>query len=425
MILTQAKALELIASQKTLSYPPGTRFSYHESPTESVLMAEIVARSSKQSFADFAKKNIFEPLGMKNSLIRDDNGTILSDVAEPYQKEEESTVYKKNEVYSSVVGAINGYSSAEDLAKWYVNFTHPTSDLGRLVQKLDTPVELTNGKKFVYYWGEMVIGREFSHPDRGLLKFWNFGIQGGYGTNIFRFTNEKITAFVLGNNNQYNGSLAMDAVDPLVKNLYPLPDAIDFKALKTKKLSTKKLKEFEGNYWFKEGYPSKLFVENDTLHSRWLFTDRSQKLVPLSDNTFQQVAATDDVRHFNFKKEGDDMTLSFTYNDSRPDVMKRYVPVVPSARDLQSYAGTYYNGDYASLFTFRIEEGQLLASNIDHEDIKFRPIIKDVFSSTSMFFNALEFLRDDSTGIKGFKIVTDGIHHLTFEKVPNRVQMSD
>lgn len=419
MILTQAKALKLIASQKTLSYPPGTRFSYHESPTESVLMAEIVARSSKQSFADFAKKNIFDPLGMKNSLIRDDNGTILSDVAEPYQKEEESTVYKKNEVYSSVVGAINGYSSAEDLAKWYVNFTHPTNDLGRLVQKLDTPVELTNGKKFVYYWGEMAIGREFSHPDRGLLKFWNFGIQGGYGTNIFRFTNEKITAFVLGNNNQYNGSLAMDAVDPLVKNLYPLPDAIDFKALKTKKLSTKKLKEFEGNYWFKEGYPSKLFVENDTLRSRWLFTDQSQKLVPLSDDTFQHVGTNDDVRLFKFTKESDDMTLSFTYNESRPDVMERYEPETPSVQDLQSYAGTYYNAAYASVFTFRIEDGQLVAGNIDHEDIRFTPTKENVFTSTSMFFNALEFLRDSSNGVKGFNMVTDGVHHLVFEKVPS------
>jgi CubicO group peptidase (beta-lactamase class C family) len=419
LIATQAKALELIASQKTLSYPPGTRFSYHESPTESILMAEIVARSSKQSFADFVKNSIFEPLGMKNSLVRDNSGTILSNVAEPYQKEEESVVFKKNEVFSSVVGAINGYSSAEDLVKWYVNFTHPKSDLGRLVQKLDTPVKLTNGKKFVYYWGEMAIGREFSHPDRGLLKFWNFGIQGGYGTNIFRFTNEKITAFVLGNNNQYNGSLAMDAVDPLVKNLYPLPDAIDFKALKTKKLSTKKLKEFEGDYWFKEGYPSKLFVENDTLHSRWLFSERSQKLVPLSDDTFQQMGANDDVRIFKFIKESDAMTLSFTYNESRPDVMERYQPVVPSEQALQLYAGTYYNAEYASLFTFRIEEGQLVASNIDHEDIKFRPTKKDVFTSTSMFFNALEFLRDNSNRVQGFKMVTDGVHHLEFEKAPS------
>ncbi len=417
IIRTQAKALELIAAQKTLSFIPGTNFSFHESPTESVLMAEIVARSSKQSFADFVKINIFESLGMKNSIIRDDSNAILANVAEAYQKEEDKD-YMKLEVRSGVVGAINAYSSAEDLAKWYLNFTNPTSDLGYLVQKLDTPVQLSNGKKFIYYWGEMAIGREFTHPERGLPIFWNFGFQGGYGTNVFRYLDQNIISFVLGNSNQYNGSLAQAAIVPFIKDLYPLPANIDFSAKKIKKLSTKKLKTFEGNYWFKEGYASQLFVENDTLRSKWLFSEGHQTLVPLSDDTFQQYAKMEDTRLFKFKKEGDVMTLSFTYNESRPDIMERYKAIEPSTVALQAYAGTYYNTDYATLFSFRVENGQLVASNLNHGDIVFRPTKKDVFTSTSMFFNALEFLRDNSNEIKGFIMVTDGIHHLEFEKIP-------
>ena len=97
-ISTQAKALKLIKSQKNLAFKPGTYFSFHESVTESVLMAEIVAKASGQSFAEFVKANIFEPLGMKNSLIRDDSNALLNNVALPYQQIEESTTYKKNEV---------------------------------------------------------------------------------------------------------------------------------------------------------------------------------------------------------------------------------------------------------------------------------------------------------------------------------------
>lgn len=417
-ITTQVKALELISSQKTLSFTPGTDFSFHESPTESVLMAEIVARSSGQSFANFVKTNIFEPLGMKNSIIRDDSNTILTNVAEPYQKEEDED-YKKLEVRSSVVGAINAYSSAEDLAKWYLNYLNPKGNLGRLIQRLDTPVQLSNGKKFVYYWGEMAIGLEFTHPERGLPIFWNFGLQGGYGTNVFRYIDQNITSFALGNSNQYNGSLAQGAIAPFVKDLYPLPPNIDFKTKKIKKLSAKRLKTFEGHYWFKEGYASQLFVENDTLRSKWLFSKGSTTLVPLSDDTFQQYAEMEATRLFKFKKENDEMTLFFTFNESRPDIMQRYEPVEPSAQALQSYAGTYYNKEYASLFSFLVEDGQLVAKNLNHQDIRFRPTKKDVFTSTSMFFNALEFLRGNANGIKGFSMVTDGIRNLVFEKVPS------
>ncbi len=415
-IRTQAKALELIAAQQTLSFVPGTDFSFHESPTESILMAEIVARVSKQSFATFVKTNIFEPLGMKNSLIRDDSNVLLAHVAEAYQKGEDN-VYRKLAVPSSVVGAINAYSSAEDLAKWYLNFTDPTNDLGRLVQKLDEPVQLANGEPFVYYWGEMAIGREFTHPERGLPIFWNFGFQGGYGTNVFRYLDQNIISFVLGNNNEYNGALAQTAIVPFVKDLYPLPANIDFKAKEIKQLSTEQLNTFEGDYWFREGYASQLFVKNDTLRSKWLFGESYQTLVPLSENTFQQYAEMEDTRLFKFKKEDDRMILSFTYNESRPDVMERYEPPTLSAQDLAAYTGTYYNEAYATLFTFRIEENQLVARNLNHRDIHFRAINKEVFTSTSMFFNALEFLRDKTGKIKGFDMVTDGIHHLVFEKV--------
>lgn len=417
-VLTQAEALELIFSQKSLSFEPGTDFSFHEATTESVLMAEIVARKSEQSFAAFVKTSIFEPLGMNSSLIREDRDAIIENVAVPYQKEEEH--FKKAEVLSNVVGAINAYCSAEDLAKWYLNFTRPNGTLGRLIQKLDAPVKLTNGKKFNYYWGDMAIGREFTHPERGLPIFWNFGIQGGYGANVFRYLDQNIISFALGNNGQYNGSLAMNAIEPFVKNLYLFPPTIDINKLKTKNLSTKKLKAFEGYYWYKDaGYASHIFVENDTLRSKWMFSSRSAPLYPLSNTTFQMVGGNEDVRLFNFKKEEHGNTLYFTYNDSEADIMKPYVPVEPSEQSLQSYVGTYYNAAYACLFSFSLEDGRLVAKNLAHSGIEFSPISTDVFTSMTMFIPSIEFIRASSE-ITGFKVDADGIHNFVFTKVPSK-----
>lgn len=415
--LSQAKALELIIAQKTLSFEPGTDFSFHEAITESVLMAEIVARTSEQSFAAFVKANIFEPLGMTNSLIRDDSDALIDNLASPYQKDGER--FKKAEVLSNVVGTINAYCSAEDLAKWYVNFDKPNGSLGRLIQKLDSPVKLSSGKKFTYYWGEMSMGREFTHPERGLPIYWNFGLQGGYGTNVFRYLDQNIISFALGNNSEYNGALAMNSIEPFVKDLYLFPPTIDITKLQTKKLSTEKLKAFEGYYWFQHaGYASHLFVENDTLRSKWMFSSRSAPLYPLSDNTFQMVGANEDVRLFKFKKEGEGYTLHFTFNDAEADIMKPYVPVKLSELSLESYAGTYYNAAYASLFNFYVEDGNLIAKNLAHDGIEFRSVSKDVFTSATMFMPSIEFLRE-SNEITGFKVDADGIHNLVFLKVRN------
>ena len=416
VIPNQTKAMDLVVSQKTLSFKPGSKFSFHEAVTESVLMAEIVERSSGQSFPDFVLANIFKPLEMNNSLIRDDSESILNDVAQPYRKEE-GEKYKKNEVRSNVIGAINAYSSAEDMCKWYINFTNPKGSLGHMIQKLDTPVQLTNGNQFDYYWGKMTIGREFGHPERGLPIYWNFGFQGGYGSNIFRFKNEKIISFVLGNNNNYNGSLAMDAIDTLVKEHYTLPATVDYKTLKTKKMESSKLKSFEGNYWFQPaGYASKIFVENDTLRSQWLFSEMSIKMVPISENTFQQVSNSDEIRQFKFIKGDNGTTLYFKYNDSDPDIMKSYTPAKPTAEIIQSYTGTYFNTAYTSLITFHVDQGELIARTNGHKAIKYLPIKKDVFTSATLFMPSLEFIRDKSDKIIGIRIDGDGVHSLVFEK---------
>lgn len=416
VISNQAKAIEIVAAQNSLSFIPGTEFSFHEAVTESVLMAEIVARSSGLSFPEFVETNIFQPLGMNNSLIRDDSESILSDVAVAYRKEE-GEEYKENGVRSNVLGAINAYSSAEDMFKWYLNFEKPEGSLGRMIQKLDDPVQLTNGKHFDYYWGTMTIGRDFLHPERGLPKYWNFGFQGGYGCNVFRFMEEGIISFVLGNSNQYNGAYAMNVIDPYLNDNYLLPATIDNEALKTIKMNTSDLESFAGNYWFKKaGYASRIYVENDTLRSQWLFSKRSSKLVPLSDDTFQQIAHSDEVRTFKFIEEGNSKKLLFKYNDSDPDIMRTYVPFDPSTDILNSCQGTYYSNAYKSLIVFQILDGQLVARNKGHKGIKFKPVTKDVFTSATSFMPALEFLRDKSDVITGIKINGDGVNGLVFKK---------
>jgi CubicO group peptidase (beta-lactamase class C family) len=77
-------ALYVISNQKTLNHKPGDEFLYSNSNYN--LFAIIVQRVSGMSLADFTRKNIFEPAGMKHTQWRDDYKRIVPNRAIAYSK---------------------------------------------------------------------------------------------------------------------------------------------------------------------------------------------------------------------------------------------------------------------------------------------------------------------------------------------------
>jgi CubicO group peptidase (beta-lactamase class C family) len=53
-----------------------------------VLLKEMIARASGMSFAQFARKRLFEPLGMKSTTYRDDLLAVVKNRALAYEKED-------------------------------------------------------------------------------------------------------------------------------------------------------------------------------------------------------------------------------------------------------------------------------------------------------------------------------------------------
>ena len=77
--------LQLIQRQRGLNFVPGEEWSYSSSGFE--LAKEIVARVSGMSFAEFARKRLFEPLGMKSSAYVPDILQAGANAALGYQKD--------------------------------------------------------------------------------------------------------------------------------------------------------------------------------------------------------------------------------------------------------------------------------------------------------------------------------------------------
>lgn len=139
--------LRLLVRQKSLNFEPGTQFLYSNSGY--TLLAEIVRRTSGQTFAEFTKKNIFEPLAMTNTQVYDDTERIVKNRADSYELE--NGIYKKKPLNDSVPGPSNILTTAEDMAKWLANFEKPIVGDAELIRRFSEPSLYNNGDKVV--WG--------------------------------------------------------------------------------------------------------------------------------------------------------------------------------------------------------------------------------------------------------------------------------
>src|SRR4030095_11920624 len=119
--ITQDDVLRLVAQMTSVDFEPGKEILY--SNTGFTLAAMIVDKVSGQSLGDFARDNIFRPLGMANTVIIAKHDQPVANLAVGYGEERPFKVWMPN---LSVPGATNLYTTVEDLARWDRNFDEKT-----------------------------------------------------------------------------------------------------------------------------------------------------------------------------------------------------------------------------------------------------------------------------------------------------------
>jgi CubicO group peptidase (beta-lactamase class C family) len=95
-------------------FPVGTQFGY--SNTGYVLLALIVVTVSGQSFADFLKTNVFDPLGMKNTVVYDDSHPVRHKPAHGYWNDEGRFLRWDYPLLTAGDGGL--FSTLDDLILW-------------------------------------------------------------------------------------------------------------------------------------------------------------------------------------------------------------------------------------------------------------------------------------------------------------------
>lgn len=174
----QDDAIRLTTRMRELNFEPGTEYLYCN--TGYMLLADIVARVSGQSFPDFMAANVFGPLGMDRTTIMARRGQVIPGAAESYAPMDGGG-FERVFDNSGIQGAGGVYTTVGDLAKWVTNYR--TGEVGgtAAIEQMKQHGVLASGDTLPYSFGINV--GEY----RGLEMIAHSGSSAGYRASVMYF----------------------------------------------------------------------------------------------------------------------------------------------------------------------------------------------------------------------------------------------
>ena len=407
-VITRDQILKLVSRQKELNFPPGEEFLYCN--TGFTLLAEVVARVSGKTFAQFTAERIFVPLHMSSTLFYDDHEKIVKN--RTYSYHQDSTGFKKSVLSYANVGATSLFTTAEDLSLWAMNFEKPVVGDQAIVERMNTRGILNNGDTIEYALGQSV------ETYKGLKLISHGGSDAGYRTYLGRFPDQRFDVVVLSNNAAFDpGGIAMKIADIYLEGQLEEVQEEDTEAMEASagvEIDADTLKAYAGDYISDDGTVFSILLQEDGL----AITVAGQpefKLEPLSTTQFRLAVANAEVTFL--RNEDNQVSQMKLKQGSSELIMNRGEAFDEGSVDLSEFVGRYYSEELLTMYEFILEDGTLVARHQRHPDIKLTPIGPDKFSGNTWFFGQVEMVRDPSGAITGCKVSSGRVRNLAFTKI--------
>jgi CubicO group peptidase (beta-lactamase class C family) len=211
-----AGVLALMEQQTGTQFPPGSNWKYSNSGY--CVLAMVVERVSGMPFAEFLRRRIFQPLGMRNTVAYEYGKNQVTNRAYGYTHDAGVWLETDQSPTSATLGDGGVYSSLDDLAKWDDALRNHTLLSAQEMRPAITPVALPadsklqvtepDGSPAAYGFGW------FLSPYRGHARMWHYGESIGFRSAIERFTKDNLTIIVLENRSDLDpAKLALKVAD--------------------------------------------------------------------------------------------------------------------------------------------------------------------------------------------------------------------
>ncbi|WP_297707924.1 serine hydrolase [uncultured Eudoraea sp.] len=404
-IVTQEQILKVLYKQRELNFLPKSEFVYCNSGY--TLLAEIVQVVSGQSFEDFTRKNIFEPLGMYNTHFHANHKQIVKNRAYSYSKVNDS-IFQKEILNFANTGATGLFTNVEDIEKWIINVMNAKPIVGStaIYKKMQEQLVLNNGEEMMYGMGEMVfnIGKKklIGHGgnDAGFNSF--IGYYPEYNVGVIALCNWREVA---------SGNLIIELAGEYLKDK-TLQKKEDFNKPK-KEVEEKKRKFIKpnkqhleqqvgiyetvwGNVYVKNVDGELYFKNVGDNESFMLFNSENRECYFNKDNEHVLIFSNENNGLFN--------KLKITGPNNTNFSAQRIHLAEYTITDLKEFTGVYRSDELDTEYEITLQSDSLVAIHSRHSDIPLKVKSRDRFSGDLWYFDLLEFTRDSQNRINGVLI---------------------
>ena len=189
--LDDTDVLALLAAKDSVYFPAGTQYRYSNSGY--VLLGLIVARVSGMSLPSFLRARIFEPLGMRATVMHVEGADTIPHRAYGYSPRGGAFVQTDQTVTSATLGDGGIYTNVDDMARWDQALYGTMLVDSATLDLATTPPRLPGGAETQYGFGWFV------DSYRGEQRWRHTGETSGFRNAIQRFPHRRLTIIVLTN----------------------------------------------------------------------------------------------------------------------------------------------------------------------------------------------------------------------------------
>jgi CubicO group peptidase (beta-lactamase class C family) len=284
--------LRLVAGAP-LQFPPGSSWAYCNSCY--VVLAGVIERVSKESFAKFVRRNILDPEGMSGSWVNTHEIPSAPHLARSYFPVNHTWEERD---YSPLDSALHGagslHASISDLAHWYASM-----DTGFVLPEQLAALERTSGTttggKLTHYGMGWVVDTSL-----GLTRIEHGGSWKGFRNVALRHPDQKLTVVLLSNDVSFapfRAEVAFRIARLFLENQLHLPVAAQ--------IPSSVLAQYEGDYSVDAETSYSVRLREGSL---WVNTgDVSLELEPVTRDHFVVRGIEDES--FEFKRTGVELRL--------------------------------------------------------------------------------------------------------------------
>lgn len=380
-----------------LSFAPGTAHMYDDTGYD--LVQRVIERVSGEPWAAFARRRIFDPLGMTHTGSPPvDHG--LPTRVRAYAPRDGGGFRIRESPRDG------GFTSTpEDLGKWDRNFYDARVGGPEVVRSMGEEGRLNSGETVPY---ALALHTE---PYRGLRRQWHGGLSAGYRSQFMRYPDQRTSVLVMCNVYQLAepNSLAEAVTDVVLADAIAAAGAPEDPVVPPPPAA--ELARLAGTY---------VNPDEQTLRPVRV---REGRLQVRQWITWHE---TEHLGEGRFRVHGQPLTLRFGSAGGRPTLEEHWdgrrspvrlsLPseVRPTATELNRFAGAYRSEELGLTFRVARDGRELAVSGGPRGGLRLRPAGPDVFTDDEYLL--LLFQRDHAGRIAGFILATPRLRRVEFAR---------